>query len=153
MKIFLAGSVSTASNEQLSKYEIYKKAILSNYPKATVVTPSDIYDYRNICIKTNPTLNKSQIDKLMVDFDLKQVKESQLVVCDISEQSCGMGLELGICKENNIKIIFCFEKGSYVSNMIYGAFDNSVFIEYENLDELEIKLTCALCNEKIKTIT
>ena len=144
MKIFLAGSVSSASNEQLSKYDVYNKAILSSYPKAIIIAPNDIYAYRDNCIKTNPAFSKIQIDKLMVDFDLKQVKESDFVVCDISEQSCGMGLELGICKENNIRTIFCFKKGSHVSNMIYGAFSNSIFIEYENFNDLGNQLSYAL---------
>lgn len=144
MKIFLAGSVSSASKEQLNKYHIYNKAILSTYPTATIIASDDIHSYRNNCIKTNPTLSKIQIDKLMVDFDLKKVKESDLVVCDISEQSCGMGLELGICKENKIKTIFCFKHGSYVSNMIYGAFNDSTFIEYETIDDLDKQLTQAL---------
>lgn len=144
MKIFLAGSVSGASKNQLSKYEVYKKVVLSTYPKATIITPDDIYAYRKKCIETNPSFSKIPIDKLMVDFDLEQVKESDLVVCDISEQSCGMGLELGICKENNIKIIFCFKKGAYVSSMIYGTFNNSNFIEYETTDDLKNQLTYAL---------
>ena len=144
MKIFLAGSVSSASKEQLNKYDIYNKAILSTYPTATIIAPDDIYAYRNNCIKTDPTLSKIQIDKLMVDFDLEKVKEADLVVCDISEQSCGMGLELGICKENDIKTIFCFKHGSYVSNMIYGAFIDSTFVEYKTIDDLNIQLTHAL---------
>lgn len=144
MKIFLAGSVSSASKEQLNKYDIYNKAILATYPTATIISPDDIYAYRNNCIKTNPTFSKIQIDKLMVDFDLEKVKESDLVVCDISEQSCGMGLELGICKENKIKTIFCFKHGCYVSNMIYGAFNDSAFIEYKTNDDLNKQLTHVL---------
>ena len=144
MKIFLAGSVSSATDNHVAKYEIYNKVILSSLPKVTLVTPDDICNFRNSCITKNPNFSKLQIDKSMVDYDLCQVRESDLVVCDISEQSSGMGLELGICKENNIKTIFCFQKGSYVSSMIYGAFNESPFIEYENMEELGAKLASAI---------
>ena len=69
MKIFLAGSVSSATKDQLGKYEKYKKVILANVPNVNLVTPDDIYFYRNECIKLNPDLDKTQIDKLMVDLE------------------------------------------------------------------------------------
>lgn len=149
MKIFLAGSVSSATKGQLNKYGVYNKIISSCFPKANLITPNDIYDFRNNCIKEKPSFTKSEIDKQMVDFDLKQVRESNLVVCDISEQSCGLGLELGVCKENGVKVIFCFKNGSHVSNMIYGAFNDAAFIEYESLVDLETRLKAALHDLRI----
>ena len=137
MKIFLGGAVSVASDKQLEKYNAYKE-ILSEFGPFT--TPDDIWDYRQKCIDENPEKTKIQIDKMMVDFDLDLVRNVDLMVCDISEQSTGMGLELGVVKENKIDVIFCYQKGSYVSNMLTGAFFDKEFIEYENIEDLKCKL-------------
>ena len=137
MKIFLAGAVSVASESQLEKYHAYKD-ILSEFGSLT--TPDDIWDYRQKCIDENPNKNKLEIDKMMVDYDIALVKNSDIMICDISEQSTGMGLELGVVKENDIDIVFCYQKGSYVSNMLTGAFYDKKFIEYETIFELKEKL-------------
>ncbi len=137
MKIFLGGAVSVASDRQLEKYNVYK-AILSELGELTV--PDDIWDYRQKCIDENPGVTKIEIDKMMVDYDIGLVRNADLIVCDISEQSTGLGIELGIAKENKTNIIFCYQKGSYVSNMITGAFDKSKFIEYSDNQELKQKL-------------
>lgn len=39
------------------------------------------------------------------------------------------------------KMIFCYQKGSYVSSMITGTFCDAVYIEYENLQDLKNKLS------------
>ncbi len=146
MKIFVAGAVSSAKKEQLEKYNIYKKILEETFEDLILTTPDDIWDYRNKCIDENPNFEKISIDKLMVDYDLKQVKESDLIICDISEISTGMGIELGIAHENNKKILFFYEKGSYISNMISGSFKDAHFIEYANTDELVGKLKFELKN-------
>ena len=137
MKIFLGGAVSVASDKQLEKYNAYKE-ILSEFGPLT--TPDDIWDFRQKCIDENPEKTKMQIDKMMVDFDLDLVRNADLMVCDISEQSTGLGLELGVVKENGVDIVFCYQKGSYVSNMLTGAFERAPMIEYENAKELAEKL-------------
>ena len=137
MKIFLGGAVSSASRNQLAKYNIYKNA-LEGFAKLSV--PDDIWTYRQKCIDENPDKSKFEIDKMMVDYDLQCVKNTDLMICDISQQSTGLGIELGIVYENNIKIIFFYEKGSYISNMITGAFSASLFIEYDDLQDLEEKV-------------
>ncbi len=137
MKIFLGGAVSSASENQLAKYNVYKNA-LESFAKLSV--PDDIWAYRQKCIDENPDKGKFEIDKMMVDYDLQCVKNTDLMICDISQHSTGLGIELGIVYENNIKIIFFYEKGSYISNMITGAFSESLFIEYENLQDLEEKV-------------
>jgi hypothetical protein len=138
MQIFLAGAVSVANDKQLNKYNVYKD-ILEKYGKLTV--PDDIWAYRENCIKMNPNASKLEIDRMMVEYDLSRVKNSDLVVCDLSMQSTGMGLELGVVYENKNKIIFCYEKGSYISNMITGAFSGYSFIEYLDLIDLKNQLT------------
>lgn len=146
MKIFLGGAVSVASHKQLEKYNAYKE-ILSGFGELTV--PDDIWDYRQKCIDESPNEKKIEIDKKMVEYDLNLVKNTELMVCDISEQSTGLGIELGIAKENKIDVIFCYQKGSYVSNMLTGAFFDKVFIEYENIEDLKEKLLKSL-SENLK---
>lgn len=138
MKIFLGGAVSVASQEQLEKYNIYK-GILSGFGSLTV--PDDIWNFRQKCIENNPGIEKVQIDKMMVDYDLELVKNADLMVCDISEQSTGLGLELGVALENKIALLFCYQKGSYISNMLTGAFNKSAMIEYDSTEDLSQKLS------------
>ena len=145
MKIFLGGAVSVASDKQLEKYNAYKE-ILSEFGPLT--TPDDIWDFRQKCIDENPEKTKIQIDKMMVDFDLDLVRNADLMVCDISEQSTGMGLELGVVHENKKKIIFLHEKGAYISNMLTGAFFDAEFVEYETMHDLAQKLKLAVENFK-----
>ena len=137
MRIFLGGAVSVASDAQLEKYNTYKE-ILSEF--GTLTTPDDIWEFRQNEIDSNPDKSKIEIDKMMVEFDLDLIKNADIMICDISEQSTGMGLELGVVYENNIDIVFCYKKGSYVSNMITGAFFDKKFIEYKDVLELKEKL-------------
>ena len=146
MKIFLAGAVSTAKEKQLAKYEAYKNILISQIENLILTTPDDIWDYRNECENQNPDFQKIQIDEMMVKFDLAKVRESDLIVCDLSELSTGMGLELGVAHEGNQKIMFFYEKGSYISNMITGAFPSASFIQYDNMTELKNKLKSEIEN-------
>ena len=143
MKIFLAGAVSSASENQLKKYEIYK-AILENFGELTF--PDKIWEYRQKCIDENPNKSKIEIDKMMTDFDLQLVRNCDVMVCDISQISTGLGIELGVALENNKNVIFFYEKGSYVSNMITGSFNSSLFFEYVNLDMLKSRLESEMKN-------
>ena len=146
MKIFLGGAVSVASQEQLEKYNVYKE-ILSEF--GTLTVPDNIWDYRQKCIQQNPNAEKVEIDKMMVDYDLEIVRGTDLMICDISQQSTGLGLELGVALENKKKIIFFYEKGAYVSNMLTGAFFENEFVEYENINRLRENLKTIM--QKIKT--
>lgn len=146
MKIFLAGAVSFAKKEQLEKYNVYKSVLMNQIKDIVLVTPDDIWNYRKHCETHNFDLKKIQIDNLMVQYDLSEVKSCDLIVCDLSEISTGMGLELGVALENNKKILFLYKKNSYVSNMITGAFMNSCFIEYSDIKELEKKLKTEIKN-------
>lgn len=137
MKLFLAGAVSTATESQLEKYNTYK-TILENFGSLTF--PDKIWEYREKCIRDFPEKSKLEIDKLMVDYDLGLVRECDLMICDISQISTGLGIELGVMHEQNKKIVFFYETGSYVSNMITGSFSSSEFIEYKNIEDLKQSL-------------
>ena len=80
----------------------------------------------------------------MVDFDLDLVRNCDVMICDISQISTGLGIELGTILEQNKKIVFFYETGSYVSNMITGAFSDSEFIEYQNIEDLKQSLLAVM---------
>jgi nucleoside 2-deoxyribosyltransferase len=141
MKLFLAGAVSTATENQLEKYNTYK-GILETFGELTY--PDKIWEYREKCISNFPEKNKLEIDKLMVDFDLDLVRNCDIMVCDISQISTGLGIELGVALEHNKKIVFFYETGSYVSNMITGAFSEAEFIEYQNIESLKQSLLAVM---------
>ena len=138
MKFFLAGAVSTATETQTKKYNIYKD-VLEKFGELTY--PDKIWDFRQKCINENPEKSKLEIDKMMTDFDLNLVRECDVMVCDISEISTGLGIELGVALEQNKKVVFLYEKGSYISNMITGSFYGCMFIEYASIESLEVKLS------------
>ena len=144
MKVFIAGAVTAANENQLKKYNVYKKILMNVFGEISLTTPDDIWDFRNKCIKENPKAQKIEIDKMMTDFDLQKIRESDLIVCDLTVSSTGMGIELGVAHENRNKVVFCFEGGSNVSNMITGTFSSSKFVSYKNLRELEKELVEAL---------
>ena len=145
MKLFLAGAVSTATEDQTKKYDIYK-GVLENFGELTY--PDKIWEFRQRCIDENPKKSKLEIDKMMTDFDLNLVRECDIMVCDISQISTGLGIELGVALEHKKQIVFFYEKGSCVSNMITGSFNESLFIEYENEAALKNQLS-----KIIKTMT
>ena len=141
MKIFLAGAVSSASKNQLKKYDVYK-AILERFGDVTF--PDKIWAYRQKCIDENPNKEKIEIDRMMTDYDLQLVRDCDVLVCDISQLSTGLGIELGVALECKKKTIFFYEKGAYVSNMITGSFSSSLFVEYETLEFLKERLELAI---------
>ena len=141
MKLFLAGAVSTATESQLEKYNTYK-TILEEF--GTLTFPDKIWEYRQKCIREFPEKSKLEIDKLMVDFDLDLVRNCDVMICEISQISTGLGIELGPILEQNKKIVFFYDTGSYVSNMITGAFSDSEFIEYQNIEDLKQSLLAVM---------
>ena len=145
MKLFLAGAVSTATESQLEKYNTYK-TILEEF--GTLTFPDKIWEYREKCIREFPEKSKLEIDKLMVDFDLDLVRNCDVMICDISQISTGLGIELGTILEQNKKIVFFYETGSYVSNMVTGDFSDSEFIEYQNIEDLKQSLLAVMNNLK-----
>ena len=137
MQIFLAGSVSGADEKQLEKYGIYEKVLK---PFGKVIAPKDIDKFIEKCKKEKTTFSQKQLDKIIVEYDLTQVKTSELVVCDLTLNSTGVGIELGVAKTNNIPVIFCYQKGTNISTIVRGAFFDSTFIEYKNIEQLQEKL-------------
>lgn len=137
MKIFVIGAVSSAKESQLSKYKLYKRVLTQNIKDLVLIAPEEIWQIREEYDRSYPNLQKVQLDEKMVKFDLDQVRDSDLIICDLTELSTGMGIELGVAHENNKRVMFFYENGSYVSNMVSGSFPYSKFIEYGDEKDLE----------------
>ncbi len=141
MNIFLVGAVTVADEKQLAKYKTYMELIQNVKGLETFTNPDKIWEYREKCLKLHKDKTKFEIDHMMTDYDLSMVKQSDVMVCDISMQSIGLGIELGVASMYDKKMIFCYEKGSYVSSMITGTFHKATFIEYESIEDLKEKLS------------
>lgn len=138
MQIFILGAVTGASEYHLTKFNAYQKTIKSLFPKAKIIDYRDILDYKK---EISLDFSDFEINKKMANFDLEQVKNSDILIADISSLSTGLGIELGIALTYKKKIIFCYEKNSKISTMITGTFYNSPFIEYEDIKDLENQLS------------
>ncbi len=138
MQIFILGAVTGTSEYQLAKFDVYKKISHNIFNNYQVIDYRDILDYK----KELPlSFSDFEINKEMAKFDLEQVKNSNLLIADISSLSTGLGIELGTALAYKKQIIFCYEKNSKISTMITGTFYNSPFIEYEDIKDLESQLS------------
>ena len=140
MKVFLAGAVTGCSKVQMQKYQVYDETLKEIIPQLELTTPDVIWEYRNLIIKKHPEFDTQKIDEEMLKFDLKKVRDSDCIVCDLSALSTGMGIELGVAVENKKKIVFFYEHSTKVGSMITGAFPLAEFIEYKNGKDMVEKL-------------
>ncbi|MFW5991451.1 MAG: nucleoside 2-deoxyribosyltransferase [Candidatus Nanoarchaeia archaeon] len=79
--------------------------------------------------------------------DYEQLKNSNLMIAEISEPSIGVGIELGLSYSLGIKRILLLEKGKKLTKIARGMPETKI-IEYENVDELTEKLSFVLQNSK-----
>jgi len=82
--------------------------------------------------------------------DYKQLNSCDLIIAEVSETSHGVGIEIGISYCLNLKRILLIEKGKHVTKLAQGM-PNTSIIEYENINDLEHKLSSVL--ENIKKIS
>lgn len=135
--IFIMGAFFNTDQQDIDTYNYISDIFKNSFKDINITQPTDIEDYRNNFIKENPNANINTINKAMVDYDLFKIKQADLLFCDLSNKSTGVGIELGIAKENNINIAFCAKKNSKISNMVYGAFPDKNICFYSNLDDLK----------------
>lgn len=77
--------------------------------------------------------------------DYQQLKSSDLIIAEVSERSHGVGIEIGLSYGLGLRRILLLEKGQFVSKLAQGI-PQTIVIEYENLSDLEEKLSLALDN-------
>ena len=139
-KIFVCGAVFGIDVEESKKFDVYENVLKKLYPETEIVVPNTISQFRNDFIKANPQVSEDVVNTKMSEFDLRQVKESDCLVCDLSLLSTGLGLELGVALENR-KTIFCFAKtDSKISNLVLGTFAPNGITNYDSLDMLAVQL-------------
>ena len=136
-QIFVMGAYFNTDQQDIDVYSVIAKAFKNKYENAKIIEPIDIENYRQNFIKNNPNASIKEINKQMVNYDLSMVKASDLLFCDVSNKSTGVGIELGIAKENNIKIVFCAKENSSISNMVFGAFPDANIYYYSSIQDIE----------------
>ena len=135
--IFLMGAYFTTKKEDIDLYPIIAEFIKNNFKNVNITQPIDIENFRKNYIKQNPQATIENINEAMVNYDLDLIRKSDLLIVDLTNKSTGVGIELGVAKENNKKLIFFAKKDSKISNMVYGAFSNIPVFYYETLQELK----------------
>lgn len=135
--IFVMGAYFNTDQEDIDAYSYIANVFKNKIKDVKITQPIDIENYRQTYILQNPTANINNINKAMVDFDLLQVKQADLLFCDVSNKSTGVGIELGVAKENNKEIIFVAKKDSQISNMVFGAFSDKTVYYYSSLEDLK----------------
>ena len=135
--IFVAGAYFTTDKESTDIYPYIANILKERYPSFNVIIPTKIEEYRHNYITQHPKATPSQINRAMVSYDLALVKQSKMLIVDVSNKSTGLGIELGSIMGDNKKLVFIAKNGSKISNMVLGAFDNHPINYYSNLEELK----------------
>ena len=135
--IFIMGAFFNTDQQDIDIYSHISNIFKNNFDNIHITEPNDIENFRNEYISNNPNADINLINKAMVDYDLSLIKSADLLFCDVSNKSTGVGIELGIAKEHNINILFCAKTGSKISNMILGAFPNKQVFYYTSIKDLE----------------
>ena len=135
--IFVAGAYFLTDKKDVDCYNVIANLLKQKFPKVNVYTPLDIEKFRTEFIQKNPSVSKREVDKAMVEYDLNLVKNSKLLVVDVSNKSTGVGIELGSVLGKHKNIVFVAKTGSKISDMITGAFWDEEVKYYNFEDDLK----------------
>ena len=127
MKIYFTGSIRGGRNDA-DLYNLIIK-LLSDYGE--VLT-------EHIGL-TNLTSNgENKPEDYIYNRDMEWLKESDVVIAEVTQPSLGVGYELGWAESNNKKIICLYREveGKKLSSMIVGN-KNFKKYKYENLSDLK----------------
>lgn len=80
--------------------------------------------------------------------DIGAVKESDILLAEISNPSHGVGMEIMQAYISNKKIILVARKGSNISFLVRGI-PGSIFVEYKDYEDLEKNLKKILEKEMV----
>jgi len=131
MKIYFAGSIRGGRDD----VEHYKKIIIFLNDYGEVMT-EHIGD-KDITVKGETESS----DKYIHDRDLKWLRNSDVIIAEVTTPSLGVGYEIGIAVKENIPVIALFRNNAEkrLSAMIKGC-DSINVIEYSEIDALFLKL-------------
>ena len=125
MKIYFAGSIRGGREDK----NLYSQ-IIKNLQKYGAVLTEHLGDQ-------NLTDSGEDLsDKFIYERDLYWIKESDIVVAEVTRPSLGVGYEIGKAEELGKKILCLYRKNNKrISAMISGN-ENLVTLKYNTLDEL-----------------
>lgn len=136
-KVFILGAYFNTSKSDTNAYPLLANLFKKHFKNIEVIVPTDIENYKENFKLNNPNVSDQLVDKAMVDFDLAQIKAADLLFADVTNKSTGVGIELGVAKENNKNIVFCAKENSKISSMVYGAFPDKEIHFYRDVNDLE----------------
>lgn len=129
MKIYFAGSISAGRGNQ----EVYA-LIINILKKYGTVLTEHIAD-KNLTDLGEVT--ESITDKYIFDRDVSWLKESDVVVAEVTTPSLGVGYEIGLAESISKSVVCLFQKteGKKLSAMLLGNSSLKVYT-YDKPDEL-----------------
>ena len=83
-------------------------------------------------------LNEKGIEQAELTRDEIKDVNFDLVICEVSKPSTGLGIEMGFVYDNNIPIYCLYEKGTNYSKSIE-VVSNSI-IEYDGINDFILKI-------------
>lgn len=113
MKIYFAGSIR-GGREDVAIYN----ELIEELKKYGVVLTEHVGDY-SLSIKGQTTYS----DKYIHDRDVDWIKESDVLVADVTKASLGVGYEIAVAETLSIPILVLFGESNYenISAMILGS--------------------------------
>lgn len=134
--IFIMGAFFDTNQQDLDAYPLVKQTFINKFKNVKLIEPIDIENYQKNYLKNNPNETFLNSIKEMVNYDLEMVKKADLLFVNLSNKSFGVGMELGIAKEYNKKVIFVAKENTQISNMVIGGFPETKIEYYNNNEEL-----------------
>lgn len=128
LKIYFAGAICGGRD----KAEDYKK--IADY----IEEYAEILDKHVVDPKLNVTGESIKATEIY-ERDIKWIKQSDIVIAEVTNPSLGVGYEIGYAEKLGKKIICLCEKNANLSAMISGN-PNLDIVLYLSVDELKDKL-------------
>jgi nucleoside 2-deoxyribosyltransferase len=132
MKIYFTGSISGGRNDQSIYFEII------NYLKTKGKVLTEHIANSNLSSYGETNLTREEI----YTRDVAWIKESDVLIAEVTQVSLGVGYELGLAENLNKKIICLYreKEGKKLSAMISGNKNFKVII-YKKIEEVYKKLS------------
>jgi len=132
-KIYFAGSITGGRDDA----PIYSKLINYLKTKGKVLTEH---------LGSSALLDKGEdlSNEEIYNRDCNWIKESDIVIAEVTKPSLGVGYELGLAESLNIKIICLFRDDETTMNRRLSAMvagnKHNIVIRYKDIDDIILKL-------------
>ncbi len=135
MKIYFAGSITGGRADS----GLYQEIITLLKDRATILT-------EHIGSSTLSSYGETNLSpQAIYERDCGWIRESDIIVAEVTQTSLGVGYELGLAEALDKKIICLYrpDPSRRLSAMLTGN-KNFIIIEYQTVEELRPKLLAAL---------